>query len=101
MKIVILGASGRLGAALMREYRTKYDVTGLDHTQLNLEVLPDVRATLGAMTFDILINAAAFTNVDACETERDRAFLVNAEVPGLLAEICDAKAAKLIHFSTD
>jgi dTDP-4-dehydrorhamnose reductase len=101
MKIVILGASGRLGAALMREYRTKYDVTGLNHTQLNLEVLPDVRATLGAMTFDILINAAAFTNVDACETERDRAFLVNAEVPGLLAEICDAKAAKLIHFSTD
>ena len=56
---------------------------------------------LGAMNFDVLINAAAFTNVDACETERDRAFLINAEAPGVLAEICNAKGAKLIHFSTD
>ena len=54
-----------------------------------------------AMDFDVLINAAAFTNVDACETERDRAFLINAEAPGVLAEICNAKDAKLIHFSTD
>ena len=57
--------------------------------------------TLGAMNFDVLINAAAFTNVDACETERDRAFLINAEAPGVLAEICNAKDAKLIQFSTD
>jgi dTDP-4-dehydrorhamnose reductase len=49
----------------------------------------------------VLINAAAFTNVDACETERDRAFLINAEAPGILAEICSEKDAKLIHFSTD
>ena len=52
-------------------------------------------------TFDVLINAAAFTNVDACETERDRAFRINAEAPGVLAEICNEKDAKLIHFSTD
>ena len=56
---------------------------------------------LGAMNFDVLINAAAFTNVDACETERDRAFRINAETPGILAEICNEKDAKLIHFSTD
>ena len=49
-------------------------------------------------TFDVLINAAAFTNVDACETERDRAFRINAEAPGVLAEICNEKDAKLIHF---
>jgi dTDP-4-dehydrorhamnose reductase len=53
------------------------------------------------MNFDVLINAAAFTNVDACETERDRAFLINAEAPGVLADICNGKDAKLIHFSTD
>lgn len=53
------------------------------------------------MAFDVLINAAGFTNVDACETERDRAFLINAEAPGVLAKICNAKHAKLIHFSTD
>jgi dTDP-4-dehydrorhamnose reductase len=63
--------------------------------------LDDVRGKLGAMNFDVLINAAAFTNVDLCETERERAFLINAEAPGILAEICNAKAAKLIHLSTD
>jgi dTDP-4-dehydrorhamnose reductase len=101
MKIVILGAGGRLGAALMREYREKYDPAGFDHAQLDLANLHEVRGTLGAIDFDVLINAAAFTNVDACETERDRAFLINAEAPGILAQICNEKDAKLIHFSTD
>ena len=101
MKIVIIGAGGRLGAALRREYREKYDIIGFNHAQLDLANLDDVRGNLGAMTFDVLINAAAFTNVDACETERERAFLINAEAPGVLAEICNAKDAKLIHFSTD
>ena len=51
--------------------------------------------------FDVLINTAAFTNVDLCETQRDQAFHINAEAPRLLAEICRDKGAKLIHFSTD
>jgi dTDP-4-dehydrorhamnose reductase len=101
MKIVILGAGGRLGAALMREYREKYDIAGFDHAELDLASLDHVRGKLGAMNFDVLINAAAFTNVDACETERDRAFRINAEAPDVLAEICNEKDAKLIHFSTD
>ena len=101
MKIVILGAGGRLGAALLREYRERYDFAGFNHAQLDLASFDDVRGKLGAMNFDVLINAAGFTNVDACETERDRAFLINGEAPGVLAEICNAKDAKLIHFSTD
>ena len=101
MKIVILGAGGRLGAALLRAYREKHDIAGFNHAQLDLGSLGDVRRTLDAMNFDVLINAAAFTNVDACETERARALLINAEAPGVLAKICNAKDAKLIHFSTD
>jgi dTDP-4-dehydrorhamnose reductase len=101
MKIVILGTGGRLGAALMREYGEEYDIAGFNRAQLDLSSLNDVRGKLGAMNFDVLINAAAFTNVDACETERDRAFLINAEAPAILAEICHAKGAKLIQFSTD
>ena len=101
MKIIIIGSSGRLGAALLREYRGKYDVDGFNHTQLDLSNLNGVRERLRATNFDVLINAAAFTNVDLCETERDRAFLINSEAPGVLAKICDDKSAKLIHFSTD
>jgi len=101
MKILVLGAGGRLGAALMREFRPKYEVVGFNHAQLDLSNLEGVREELGATTFNVLVNAAAFTNVDACETERDRAFRINAEAPGVLAEICNEKDAKLIHFSTD
>jgi dTDP-4-dehydrorhamnose reductase len=101
MKIVILGAGGRLGAALLREYRDKFEVTGFDRTQLNLSDLNDLRGKLQERDFDVLINAAGFTKVDVCETDPERAFLINAEAPRVLAEICGEKSARLIHFSTD
>jgi dTDP-4-dehydrorhamnose reductase len=101
MKIVITGSGGRLGAALVREYRQKFDVTGCNHAELDLADLDQIRAKIGNLDFDVLINAAAFTNVDLCEKEREQAFRVNAEAPGILAEICRDKKAKLIHFSTD
>lgn len=60
-----------------------------------------MRSRLDALDFDLLINAAAQTNVDRCETHRDEAFHLNADAPGVLAEICSAKGARLIHISTD
>ena len=101
MKIVIVGAGGRLGAALMRKYRERFDVVGFNHAQLDLSNFDELHKKLRATSFDLLINAAAFTNVDLCETKRDEAFLINAEAPRLLAEICRDKRARLIHFSTD
>ncbi len=101
MKIVIIGAGGRLGAALVREYRDRFEVAGFDRAQFDLSNLDRVRKKVRGTNFDVLINAAAFTNVDLCETERDRAFMINGEVPGVVAEICREKGAKLIHFSTD
>jgi dTDP-4-dehydrorhamnose reductase len=101
MKIAILGAGGRLGAALMRKYRERFDIVGFNHAQLNLSNFDELHKKLRATSFDLLINAAAFTNVDLCETKRDEAFLINAEAPRVLAEICRDKRAKLIHFSTD
>jgi dTDP-4-dehydrorhamnose reductase len=101
MKIAILGAGGRLGAALMRKYRERFDVVGFNHAQLDLSNFGELRKKLRATSFDLLINAAAFTNVDLCETKRDEAFLINAEAPRVLAEICRDKRARLIHFSTD
>jgi dTDP-4-dehydrorhamnose reductase len=101
MKIVILGTGGRLGAALLRECRDKFDVAGFNHTQLDLSNLDEVRDKLHATDFDFLINAAAFTNVELCERQRDEAFRINAEAPCVLAELSREKDARLIHFSTD
>ena len=101
MRILIVGAGGRLGAALVGEYRDKFDVTGFNHAQLDLSNLDGVRKKLWETSFDVLINTAGFTKVDLCETQPDHAFLINAEAPRVLAEICDQKNARLIHFSTD
>src|SRR5207249_8805915 len=101
MKIVILGVGGRLGAALLREYRDKFDVAGFNHRQLNLSDLAAVREKLRNTRFDILINAAGFTKVDLCETQPDRAFLINAEAPRVVAEMCDDEYERVIHGSAD
>ncbi len=100
-KIVIVGAGGRLGAALVREYATEGAVTGFNHAQLDLADVEQVRRRLAQLEFDVLINCAAQTNVDRCETHREEAFALNAEAPRVLAEMANAKGAKLIHISTD
>ena len=101
MKIAIVGANGRLGAALVREYQRDYEVTSYDRRQLDLGQLDRVRSILAGTKFELLINCAALTNVDYCESHREEAFLVNAEAPRLLAEIANEKSAKLVHVSTD
>ncbi len=101
MKLLIIGSGGRLGAALMREYRDKFEVVGFDHAQIDISDLEEVEQLLAPLGFDILINCAAMTNVDLCEERREEAFVINADAPELLAEICDRKDAKLVHFSTD
>ena len=101
MRILILGAGGRLGAALTGEYRGKFDVIAFNHAELDLANPNQVRGKLSPLQFDLLLNCAAMTNVDLCESQREQAFAINAEAPKLLAEICRDKKAKLIHFSTD
>jgi dTDP-4-dehydrorhamnose reductase len=101
MKIVIVGSGGGLGTALTREYRDKFDMIGFDHEELDLGDKKEIENWLVPLDFDVLINAAAFTNVDLCESQPEQAFKINAEAPKLLAEICSHKKAKLIHFSTD
>ncbi|HXM73664.1 MAG TPA: dTDP-4-dehydrorhamnose reductase [Chthoniobacterales bacterium] len=101
MKILIVGSGGRLGAALMREYQDKFNVTGLSHAQIDLADFDEVEQMLSQMNFDLLINCAALTNVDLCEEQPDQAFQVNAGAPDVMAEICAGKNARLIHFSTD
>jgi dTDP-4-dehydrorhamnose reductase len=119
MRILIIGSGGRLGAALMREYGASasqpmkgsglgpgnpshnFQVTGFNHEQLDLADLTKTAEIVSRSEFDVLINAAAFTNVDLAEKEKDQAFRVNRDGPRRLAEICRDKGARLIHISTD
>jgi dTDP-4-dehydrorhamnose reductase len=101
MRILIVGSGGRLGTALVRAFREKFDLVDFNHSQLDLAKPQEIRRKIENVGFEILINAAAFTNVDLCESKRDEAFAVNAEAPRMLAEICAGKNAKMIHVSTD
>lgn len=100
-RLVIVGAGGRLGAALAREYATAFDVVAFNHAQLDLGKPAQMRETLGGLEFDALINTAAQTNVDRCETHQEEAFALNGEAPKVLAQICARKNARFIHISTD
>jgi dTDP-4-dehydrorhamnose reductase len=101
LKIVVLGAGGRLGAALVRQFAPTCEVAGYNHAQLDLANLERLREIISREHFDVLINTAALTNVDYCEDHRDEAMRLNAEAPRVLAEICRTKGARFIHISTD
>jgi dTDP-4-dehydrorhamnose reductase len=100
-RIVIIGAGGRLGAALVREYASDFAIAAFTHAQLDLGKPDQIQRTLGELEFDTLINCAAQTNVDRCETECQEAFALNGEAPRVLAEICAAAGARMIQIGTD
>jgi dTDP-4-dehydrorhamnose reductase len=100
-KILIIGAGGRLGAALFAAYRSNFAVTGLSHAEIDVGDFDEVEQMLARVNIDVMINCSAMTNVDLCEEQRDEAFRINASAPELLAQICEEKGARFIHFSTD
>ncbi len=101
-RIIVTGAGGRLGAALVREWQAAgEDVLGLGRGELDLSNLKATRETLESLDFGVLVNCAAQTNVDRCETEKDEAFLLNSMAAATLGDICYHKGARCIHISTD
>ena len=101
LKLVVVGSGGRLGAALYRIYNGVYEVTGFNRTELNLNSTEQIESKLGSLSFDTLINCAALTNVDYCETHEQEALQINAHAVRTIAEVCARKHARCIHFSTD
>ena len=99
--LVILGSGGRLGAALARGYSQETRIVGFNHSQLDLANPQAIENALGGLDFDALINCAALTNVDYCETHAEEAFAINARAAGQIGAICVRKAARCIHISTD
>src|SRR4051812_17743127 len=101
-RIVVVGSGGRLGGALLREWRAKGDdVIGFNRTLLDLADLPQIRERLEPLEFDALVNCAAQTNVDRCEREVEEAFHINSRAVAAIADICTRKRARCVHISTD
>ena len=101
-RIIVTGAGGRLGAALVREWKAAgIDVLGFARQELDLAQPEQMRATLDGVEFGVLVNCAAQTNVDRCETHPEEAMQINAHAVRTLAEICKAKGARCVQISTD
>ena len=99
-RIVITGAGGRLGAALVREWSAVgEEVVGFARQELDLSQPVQLRATLEPLDFAVLVNCAAQTNVDRCETHPDEAMKINGDAVRVLAEICTKKGARCIQLS--
>jgi dTDP-4-dehydrorhamnose reductase len=102
MKIVIIGSGGRLGAALAREWAAKgHEIVGFNHQSLDLGDDAALHAALDPLDFDVLVNSAALTNVDYCETNEAEAYRINSDAVRTIGEICAGKGRRCLHISTD
>jgi dTDP-4-dehydrorhamnose reductase len=101
MRIVLLGKSGQVGAALLPLLLPLGDVFSLGHGDMDLADEAELRGLLRKLMPDIVINTAAYTNVDQAEQEKIIVGKVNADAPGFMMEELNAWGGALIHFSTD
>lgn len=100
-KIVVVGAGGRLGSALMRLEGENFTFIGLSRSEMNLMDHESINRALESLEFDQLVLAGALTAVDYCEDHREEAFMANAEGPREIARICANRGARVTYISTD
>ncbi len=114
MKILITGAKGQLGNELARQLQAGKSALGplptallgatlklVDIEDCDLSRRPETLALIEGFAPDVVLNCAAYTNVNGCETEQDLAFGANVLAPRNLAMACEKTGAKLVHVSTD
>lgn len=114
MKIFITGSNGQLGTELQHMLRTGYaeigaipaayadaDIMAVDRAELDITDFTALQNALEVFAPDIIINCAAMTNVDGCETNQDLAFLLNSAAPQQLALYAAKSGCKLVQVSTD
>jgi len=101
MKILLLGHKGMLGIDLLTQMRLHHEVVGMDQDEIDITSAADCAKAIEDTAPQIIINAAAYTNVDGCETAKEECFAVNAEAVKNIAEACRNKYIRIVHFSTD
>lgn len=101
MKVVITGANGQVGRALVRSLPGGVTAVGLTRTDLDIGDLQAVRSSIESHRPDLIINAGAYTAVDKAESEPEAAERANTTGPNNLALVADATGARLLHLSTD
>ncbi|MEG9460679.1 MAG: NAD(P)-dependent oxidoreductase, partial [Bacillus amyloliquefaciens] len=101
-KVLVTGAAGQLGRELCRQLKREgYEVIALTKAMMNISDQRSVRHSFSHYKPDIVVNTAAYTSVDKCETELDKAYLINGIGAYYAALEAENTGAKFIHISTD
>jgi len=103
VKLLIIGSNGQLGSDFVKiaEAQRRHAVVPVDYPRIDIRDKASVESIVNDAAPDAIINCAAFTAVDDCETKRDAAFALNADACGNLALAAKARSSLLIHISTD
>lgn len=101
MKVLLTGAGGQLGQALLKTRSTDVEVIALDRAALDIGDGDAVMAAVAAHRPDLIINAAAYTAVDRAEQAPEAAAQINHHAVQHLADAATALGARLVHVSTD
>ena len=101
MKVLLLGHKGMLGSDLLTQMSLHHEVIGMDKEEIDITSADDCAKAVEETKPQIIINAAAYTNVDSCETEKEKCFAVNAEAVKNIATACRNTNIRIVHFSTD
>jgi len=100
-RFLLFGKNGQLGWELQRTLITMGEVSAFDYPEIDLGKPESIREIIREKKPQMIINAAAYTNVDKAESEPDLAMNVNAIAPGIMAEEAKRLDIALIHYSTD
>ena len=101
MKVLITGGNGQLGRALSATAPAGAEITSHHSDALDITHGESVRAVVGQLRPDLILNAAAYTAVDKAEADEAAALAVNATAVGLLADAARDVGARFVHVSTD
>ncbi len=101
MKILLLGAGGMLARDIIGQAPRACEVIPQTRGELDITDTGAVNRAIRDIRPDAIINAAAYTNVDGAERERDLAFAVNGDAPGFIGSAAKALGVQVIHYSTD
>ena len=101
MKILLLGASGMLGSDCLKVFSESHDVVAPTKKELNIIKWDLVIEKLQTVSPDVVVNCAAFTDVDACESDDKMISKINVEGPRNLAQACARFHCKFVQISSD
>lgn len=103
IKVLIAGVNGQVGSAVKELLSTneKFEIYGFNHSEFDISSRNSVRNIIYELIPDVIVNAAAMTNVDLCETEQNKAYNINSLGARNLMQAANEINAHLIHLSTD